>query len=101
MEAMVHCPRPVATLALFVEVHSSAEEPPGGATHHASCCPVSTAALRSGPLLLLRLHGGVARHCCHYCLVVRPVAADATLALLVEAQRRNRQVEQLITAAPA
>jgi len=63
-------------------------------------CPVSTAALRSGPLLRLRLHGGVARHCRHYCLVVRPVAADATLALLVEAQRRSRQVEQLITAAP-
>ena len=55
-----------------------------------------------GTLLLLpRLHGEMA--CCyyHYCEREQPVAAAATLALLVEFQRRSRQVERLITAAHA
>ena len=40
------------------------KQPPGVASHHYSCHPVVTAALRSGPVLLLLFNGGVARRCC-------------------------------------
>ena len=53
------------------------------------------------PLPLLRLHGGVARRRCRYCLAEQPVTVPATLVLSVDLHRRNHQVEGLITAAPA
>ena len=52
------------------------------------------------PLPLLRLHGGVARRRCRYCLAEQPVTVPATLVLSVDLHRRNHQVEGLITAAP-
>ena len=53
------------------------------------------------PLPLLRLHGGVARRRCRYCLAEQPVTTPATLVLSVDLHRRNHQVEGLITTAPA
>jgi len=58
-----------------VEVQSI-EQLPGVAVHHCSCRPVAIAAFQSGPLLLLWLHGGVARcYCCCRPLAEQPGAA--------------------------
>ena len=54
----------------------SIEQLPGVAVHHCSCRPVAIAAFQSGPLLLLRFHGGVARcYCCCRPLAEQPGAA--------------------------